>query len=204
MAVISFSYQFGNSPLHRLSPLVKFLGLVGVSAVSFTVFPWGFAFSAVVIFSAAFIARVRIAELFRGCTGLVFLSALTVLSRSFTHTPLNWNIDGFLSGLTFGMGLLVSFIGTKLFFTTTTMTQLRDTLDRIPFPWFRRFSLYLTLMLGFLPRFLERWETAELAYKARAGRNGVRKLFAVTPLVIELMVEAAVETAVALEARGWE
>jgi energy-coupling factor transporter transmembrane protein EcfT len=142
------------------------------------------------------------AELFHGCTGLVFLSALTVLSHSFPS--LIWNTEGFINGLTFGMGLLVSFAGAKLFFTTTTMAQLKDTLDYVPLTWFKRFSLCLTLMLGFLPRFLEKWEAAELAYKARAGKNGIRKLFTITPLVVELMIEAAVETAVVLEMRGWE
>jgi energy-coupling factor transporter transmembrane protein EcfT len=156
-----------------------------------------------VVFSTAFIARIRVVELFRGCIGLVFLAVLTVLSHSFTRRPLSWNINGFLSGVTFGMGLLVSFAGAKLFFAVTTMAQLKDALDRVPSLWFQRFSLCLTLMLGFLPRFLEEWENAELAYKARAGRNGVYRLFVVTPLAIELMIESAVETAVVLEIRGW-
>ena len=202
MAVILFSYQSGDSPLHRLSPLVKFLGLIGVTAVSFIVFPWGFVLSAALVFGAAFFAHIHIAELFRGCLGVLFLSALAVFSRSFTRSPLEWNTNGFLNGLALGTGLIASFIGAKLFFFITTMSQLKDELDRVPFPLFRRFSLCLTLMLGFLPRFFEKWEAAELAYKARAGRNGFHKLFVVTPLVVELMIEAAVETAVALETRG--
>ncbi|MDR0785785.1 MAG: energy-coupling factor transporter transmembrane protein EcfT [Treponema sp.] len=204
MAVTLFSYQYGDSPLHRLSPIVKFLGFVGVSTISFVVFPWGFVFSAAIVLRAAFTAHVRIGELFRGCTGIVFLSTLTILSRSFTRAPLGWSASGFLSGLAFGLGLLVSFTGARLFFIITTMIQLKNALDSVPLLWFRRFSLYLTLMLGFLPRFFEKWETAELAYKARAGRSGVYKLFAVTPLVVELMIESAVEIAAALEMRGCE
>ncbi|MDR0410519.1 MAG: energy-coupling factor transporter transmembrane protein EcfT [Treponema sp.] len=205
MAVILFSYQHGDSPLHRLSPIVKFLGLVGSSVISFIAFPWGFVFSATIVLGAAFIARIRITELFQGCTGLVFLSVLTILSRSFIREPsLSWDMSGFLNGLTFGTGLLVSFVGARVFFAITTMAQLKDTLNRIPLLWFQRISLCLMLMIGFLPRFFEKWEMAELAYKARGGRSGVCKLFTITPLVIELMIETAVETAIALEMRGWE
>jgi biotin transport system permease protein len=76
------------------------------------------------------------------------------------------------------------------------MSELRDALPR------GRLALGITLMLGFLPRFFEIWEDSESAYRARAGKNGVCKIVALIPLVTERMIELAVETAMALEARG--
>jgi biotin transport system permease protein len=63
-------------------------------------------------------------------------------------------------------------------------------------------SLSVSLMLGFLPRFFEVWEDAEAAYFARGGRKGFGELILLIPLVTERMIEAAAETASAMEARG--
>jgi biotin transport system permease protein len=65
-----------------------------------------------------------------------------------------------------------------------------------------RFSLGLSLMLGFLPRFFEIWEDSDVAYRARAGKKGITSLVLLIPLVTERMIEMAAETAAALESRG--
>jgi biotin transport system permease protein len=63
-------------------------------------------------------------------------------------------------------------------------------------------SLGIALMLGFLPRFFEIWETAATAYDARNGKAGLPRILALVPLVTERMIESAAETAGALESRG--
>jgi biotin transport system permease protein len=65
-----------------------------------------------------------------------------------------------------------------------------------------RLSLGISLMLGFLPRFFEVWDAAETAYRARGGRKGPGQIRTLVPLVTERMLEAAAETAQALESRG--
>jgi energy-coupling factor transporter transmembrane protein EcfT len=106
------------------------------------------------------------------------------------------------------------------------MTELKDSLSEIervlclplavvmkklPFPRARRLlrrleqprlSLGISLMLGFLPRFFEVWESATAAYRARAGKRGVAYMLTVVPSVIEQMAAKAGETASALESRG--
>jgi biotin transport system permease protein len=137
------------------------------------------------------------------------------------------NREGFLSGLHQGLCFTVSFAAGALLFSVTTMRELRDSLGRfenavvnrlLSIPLFfragkgqslpqtrrihNRFSLGLSLMLGFLPRFFEIWETANLACDARAGKRGPRRFMVLIPLVIERMMEMAGETAEALESRG--
>jgi biotin transport system permease protein len=135
--------------------------------------------------------------------------------------------EGFWGGLHQGMCFLVSFAAGALLFSVTTMRELRDSLGRLedavvsrflsiplffragngknPSPKRRvhnRFALGFSLMLGFLPRFFEIWETANLACDARAGKKGLGRFLTLVPLVIERMMEMAGETSEALESRG--
>jgi energy-coupling factor transporter transmembrane protein EcfT len=63
------------------------------------------------------------------------------------------------------------------------------------------FGLALGLMLGFLPRFFAEWEALQTASRARAGRKGVSEIKRLVPLVVSRMMDRALETAIALEAR---
>jgi biotin transport system permease protein len=158
---------------------------------------------------------------------------LVALCRALGAGPPGFKLSGFLEGLVFGWLILLSFAAAALLFSVTTMTELRDSLDRgesllcypllrllrwiSPAPgdggWVRRLthrlerprlSLGISLMLGFLPRFFEIWEAADTAYRARGGRKGLGQMKALIPLVTERMLEAAAETAQALESRGLE
>jgi biotin transport system permease protein len=135
---------------------------------------------------------------------------------------------GFMESLRFAGGVLVSFAAGGLLFSVTTMVEIRDSLGRgegailkplivmlkksgrppalslvrrLEYP---RLSLGIALMMGFLPRFFLIWENAGLAYKARMGKRGPAMLLLLIPLAVETMIEAAAETAAALEARGLE
>jgi biotin transport system permease protein len=137
---------------------------------------------------------------------------------------------GFVEGLLFAWTILISFSAGALLFSVTTMRELRDSIGGIEraiidLPVFilkhskipgskkairrleqygeqSRLSLGISLMLGFLPRFFEIWETAETAYRARSGKKGIPQLLTLIPLVTERMIESAANTAEALEGRG--
>jgi biotin transport system permease protein len=114
-------------------------------------------------------------------------------------TPVFPNRRGLVEGLIFGWGVILAFYAASLFFSVTTMTEIKASLDKLRL---RRLSLGLSLMLGFLPRFFALWQNAELAYRARCGKRGFPQLIALIPLVMERMILSAAETATALEARG--
>lgn len=65
-----------------------------------------------------------------------------------------------------------------------------------------RVSLGISIMLGFIPRFFELWETMNMACEARSCKRGIHRFMRVIPLVIERMLEMAADTADALEAKG--
>jgi biotin transport system permease protein len=203
--------------------------LLGFSAV----LPLGIpAMAAVTVLLAAgaLSAGIRPRETFSGSRQLVVMLLLILLLQS-TALALPWgngepgpgafrvsfNREGFFRGLRFSWGILLSFSAASLFFSVTTMSQLKRSLDlaesfiRGPLRTIRgggarrgRISLGLTLMLGFLPRFFELWEAADLACEARAGRRGPGRIITILPLVCERIIQSAAESAAALEARGLE
>jgi energy-coupling factor transporter transmembrane protein EcfT len=209
--VTPYAYRPGRSVLHRLPAGLKLLGLVLLSITGF--FPGrSQAAAALVIAAGALVAGIRPWELLRGCAPLMLTALFVVLLRSIRVDGgeaglFAFSRSGFIRGVLFGAGILLAFTAGSLLFSVTTMTELRDSLGKAEC-FFRkkkgvgRLALGLSLMLGFLPRFFEIWENADAAYRARAGKNGLRKILLLVPLVTERMIEAAVETATALEARG--
>jgi biotin transport system permease protein len=128
--------------------------------------------------------------------------------------PPTFSPPGFFAGLSFALTVIESFAAGALLFRVTTMTELRESLGRLETfllrpltrllgrPLQPRLSLGIALMLGFLPRFFELWETLSSAYDARSGKGGLPRILALVPLVTERMMESAAETAGALESRG--
>jgi biotin transport system permease protein len=216
-----YRYHPGKSPLHRAPGLLKLLGLLGVSAGVFRSGPAALGLISVLIILGALSAGVRPRELLRGIGPLLFMLLFTLALRSVKLRPPAFDPAGFLGGLMFAWGIIISFAAGALLFSVTTMTELKDSIAPVEgfirrIPAFLRalwrkapprpaggtgLSLAISLMLGFLPRFFETWETVTCAYKARAGKGGVSGLTALIPLVIERMLAQAAETARALEAR---
>jgi biotin transport system permease protein len=180
------------------------LALFFISAAAFAP---GFPFLPVgtlLVMAGSLAAGIRPWELFRGIKPLLLMALLTTLCRSLAvetggETPAFFNPQGFVEGLCFGWSIILAFCAASLFFSTTTMTEIKDSLDKLRL---KRLSLGLSLMLGFLPRFFAAWESAELAYRARCGKRGLPQLLALVPLVMGRMIISAGETAAALEARG--
>ncbi|MDR1970765.1 MAG: hypothetical protein LBQ46_02475 [Treponema sp.] len=221
-----FGYRPGRGPLYRCPALVKLLALLLLSVFAYTSVP-GLAIAALGLGGAALIGGIRPWTLLRGGSPLVFLALFFLLLRviRLEAGALPALDTASLPGaLAQSLSMLVSFAAGSLLFTVTTMKELRDALAgrgsragparglrscparlRFRFGLVRfRFGLAFTLMLGFLPRFFEIWETANLAWQARGGRGGMRRMAVLIPLVTELMIETAFNTSEALEARGLE
>jgi biotin transport system permease protein len=127
----------------------------------------------------------------------------------------NISAHGFCDGIIVALRILVTYTAAALLFAVTTMRELRLSLAAIEirvknlFTTGHKkkkttafFSLGISLMLGFIPRFFDLWETANLACEARSCKRDPRRLLILIPLVCERMMEAAADTALALEARG--
>ena len=225
--ITPYAYRPGHSPLHRIPAAVKLLAMF---AISFSAFMGGFpalAAASVIIIAGAIIAKIAPWELMAGSKGLLIMASLVIVVRSISFDDgIGFSREGFFSGLIFAWGMAVSFSSAALLFATSTQGELRDSLTWIEkillYPlclllrpiktnWSRgmqkalmqpRIALGIALMLGYIPRFFEIWENTCLAYRARSGKKGFREITTVLPIVCGRMIEAASDTAEAMESRG--
>jgi len=220
-----FGYRPGKTALHRMPAGLKLGFVIIISALAFAS-AYGLAASALLILAASVIARIPPRALLRGSMPLFILSLCIIILRTITpnaegvYVPeiivFNFYIpdlhipfiskEGFFEGLLNAARVFVPFMAACLLFGVTTMRELRLSLaflekrvirNRAPF-----FSLGITLMLGFIPRFFEMWDDANLACDSRSCKRGLRRMALLLPLVTERMMEASANTALALEARG--
>jgi len=202
---IPFGYRAGNTVLHRMPALLKLVLVIIISAVAF-VSVYGFVSSVLLIVLASCIARIRPLSLLKGSKSLIVISLCVILLKII-------NKEIFYEGLLTATRIFVPFAAASLLFAVTTMRELRlsialveKNVTRFFSPRKKQtayFSLGITLMLGFIPRFFELWNDANLACDARSCRRGLRRLRLLIPLVTERMIEAAADTALALEARAF-
>ena len=194
MAVVPFRYRAGKTVLHRAPAGLKLLAVMVLStAACFSVY--GLAAAMALIFAASIAARIPPWELLRGSRMLALMSLCVILI----------NVRAPVTGVITALRIFVPFTAAALLFAVTTMRELRLSLAALEIRLGRNtafFSLGISLMLGFIPRFFELWETANLACDARVCKRGPRRLLLLVPLVTERMMEAAADTALALEARG--
>jgi biotin transport system permease protein len=229
-----FAYRKGNGLLYRLPGGLKLAALFLVSALIFIATPplsaAGKVTALMLILGGSLNAGIRPWELFRGIKPLLVMLLCVLAFRSLTLNPEHLPVfdrAGFKGGLVFTVQILLSFSANALLFRTTTMTELRDSLEKAeavlarPFitalrplqqDWAcnlraglerRYLSLGIALMLGFMRKFFEHWENANCAWDARSGKGGINRITALIPLLTERMIRSAAETARALEARGY-
>jgi len=223
-----FGYRQGKTILHRMPAGLKFVFVILISAFAFVTFKgwgWGIAVSVLLLLIACAAARIPPHKLLKGSKPLVILSLCIILLKTIRregegitvlipalHIPFISG-EGFYEGLLAVPRLFVPFAAAALLFGVTTMRELRLSLALVekrvtrffsprgghtPF-----FSLGISLMLGFIPRFFELWDDANLACDSRSCKRGFRRLFLLLPLVTERMIEASANTALALEARAF-
>jgi biotin transport system permease protein len=180
------------------------LALLILTTAAFTIGVWATLAAAIIVITASIIAGIHPWELLRGIKPLFFMLAIIIIFRSINFTPVSFNSPGCAEALLFTGNILVSFSAGSLLFSVTTMSELNESLGAAEKLLRKRprLSLGISLMLGFLPRFFEIWETANCAYRARSGKRGITSIITLIPLVTERMMESAAETAAALEARG--
>ena len=203
---IGFQYNPIRGPLHRVHPLIKlaFLGIISLGSLG-AEFP-GLTVISLGIVVLSFIGAVDPRTLFRGARTILVMTGLLVLFGA-VEWPLAIQMDALVSGLKFFWAILISFAGASLFFYTTKISELRESIEAIEERLFKtkhpylRFSLLFSLTLGFIPRVFFEWSKAEEAWRGRGGKRSIRMMLSLIPPVMERLILSAKETAHALELR---
>ncbi|MCL2609703.1 MAG: hypothetical protein FWD94_07365 [Treponema sp.] len=222
----TFSYRYGTSPLHRCPAGIKLPVLFLLGSLTF-LGPFFLGLSLLALLAVSVVAGVPLRQLLAIPKPLLVLTVFIILVRAFDPEGSVAIPGTVLFGRTFpareipfvsSAGLFAGFVAAVrvvatfalagLFFAVTTMRELRLSLAGAELRLRGKKSgtayagLGLSLMLGFVPRFFQVWEAANLACDARSGKRGLRRLPLLLPLVTERMMEAAADTVLALEARG--
>jgi biotin transport system permease protein len=221
-----YSYRAKRAAIHRLNAGLKLLCLFLFSMSAFFLNPVCSAMLSAALCAVSLGSGIKPAELLRGSRPIIIFGFFVVLGRALGFAPPAFNIQGFFSGVMFFWGMLLSFCAGALFFSVTTMTEVRDAVcsaervllkpaaallknikkplpqrlyDAVSRP---RLGLALSLMLGFIPRFFAEWDALKNAYRARSGKPGIAEIFKLIPLAVGRMIDVAAETAAAMESRG--
>lgn len=143
--------------------------------------------------------------LLRGSLPLLFIVLGVFFFQAVEFSPAGINLDGLKEALVFCVRIGAAFSAGALLFAVTTPAEIRKSLNRAEAALRLeklKLGLYLSLMLGFMPRFFEVWETLKLAWENRAGEKKLSRLTSLIPLLIERMMSHAAETALAMDSRG--
>ena len=203
-------YRKGSSPLHRLPAGFKLAFLLLISLASFipgteiqSLIMLGTI--AAILAALSFAAGIGPIALLRGSGPLFFVIFWGFILQAVEFSPLKINPAGFPAAIIFSLRIAAAFSAGTLLFSVTTPCEIRKSLCRLE-TILRinklNLSLYISLMLGFLPQFFEVWEDLRLAWKSRAGKKNLSFIVVLVPLAVEKMMRKAAETAIAMEARG--
>ena len=216
---IPFGYRPGGTFLHRAPAAFKLVCVLALSSIAFASV-YGLAVSVVLAIALSAAARIKPWELLKGSRPLLPLSLCVMLIKSVRPGEAGralpgLSAQGLCEGAFIVLRIFVPYAAAALFFAVTTMKELRLSIAKIELKLknvlgagrkgkkgVAFFSLGITLMLGFIPRFFELWENSGLACEARSCKNGPRRLLRLVPLVTERMMESAADTALAMEARA--
>lgn len=182
-------YSPGDSFLHRLNPLLKFIGLISLT-IGIMIFP-NLAFSTLllaIILIGFVIARVQL-KLSKGRTKYLFVFSLLLLLIQVLVTP-NGTILFFLipsfgafgplfpvttfgleKGLVISIRFLLIVLSSMLFVSITDPTLLAHSFSRLRIPY--RYAFSLILALRFLPLFDLENQIVRMAQKSRGLSSDV-------------------------------
>ena len=206
-----FSYINTSSFIHKIPVVVKMLVMFFLSVVAFFL-PWKIALLGFLISLAlSLVAKIRFREIISDLRPAFFYALIlyavniTLAFIKLKKTDLFlWKkiIECFIPSpdflpLFFRMAMSLSL--TSLFFRTSGTASLSISLSRIESKITKKsstpFADIISLTLAFIPRLALIWENLSLAWSARNGKKGIRKLFILLPLLFrKSMAEAEEKT----------
>ena len=164
-----FAYRPGKTILHRTPAVLKLLCVIIIS-IAACVSVYSLAASILLVFVFSCTARIRPWELLRGSKPLAVISLCILIMKTIdpgspgVTTPeiIIFNLyipdlhipgvspAGFFDGVMAVLRVFTPFCAAALFFAVTSMRELRLSIKKVSGTYF---SLGISLMLGFIPRF---------------------------------------------------
>lgn len=199
-----FSYTKSNSSIHKIPAGIKLLVLIAVPiTLQLTSAYVCYALIAFFFVLAAFTGT-GYRNFFRDLGPIVFYGMFILAIDVLSYLIFDRNRAIITeTSLFLVLKLVCSMEATSIFFRTTSVYQIKGTLqavERVITFGHTRYTVSntFTLFLSFLPMIFETWTDLELAYKARGGRNGIDKAVRLLPRLIVMSIKRASTTYLAL------
>lgn len=203
-----FKYKTIKGPLHKVPAWIKLILLLPVSILCITLPPFWLLTGIIAIIITAFLCGFTLQEqltdfkpalfyviiLYSFFVLTNFISLLTSHSSIFTLSS-SWFSASFLipnsDFLRTALRLILIVQLSALVFRTTSSLEIRDTV---------RLDI-IAVFISFIPQIFQTWSNLNLAWKARAGKQGIGKIKTIVFVLISISFEKAAIKAKALEAR---
>ena len=206
-----FKYKTFKGPLHKVPAIIKIICFFPLSVFCITLPSIWLCAGIGVLILAAFICRLTLLDQLTDLKPVllyaIFLYLLSVLSTLIEVTaPLHIPHSSFLipnstfliiltprnDYLQITLRLILIVQISALFFRTTSSLEIRKVVK----------LNVITLFLMFIPEIFNTWTNINLAWKARAGRQGIVKMKTLLFVLISLSFEKAAVKSKALESRS--
>lgn len=217
-------YFPGNSPIHRLDPRTKLLGMLGYIVVIFLVKKITvFLLPALFVALVTYLARVPLSYLVRSLKPIRFLLVFMFIINLFMVKTgdliWEWRFieiteGGVYQAVYITLRLVLLLAGTSLMTLTTTPIALTDALEKLLAPLGKlgfpshELAMMMTIALRFIPTLIEEADKIMKAQMARGADfesgNVFRRAKSMIPVLVPLFVSAfrrADELAMAMESR---
>jgi len=196
-----FKYKTKKGLLHKIPAGIKLLALLPLSffCLSLPLF-WlsiGIVSAIIIAFICGLSVKDQITDFKPAFFYAVLMYALAVFSNLFDNFSLTPNqpFTVFIPNLEYlriTLRLVLIVQVSALLFRTTSSLEIRE---------FVRLEI-ISLFLSFIPEIFKIWNSVNLAWKARGGKEGFRKIKTLMFILISLSFEKAALKARALEARS--
>lgn len=201
-----FCYQAGNSFLHNLDAWKKLIFLFIASVGSFYL---SFSISIVIIFLLLFCfltTKLSFKNMIKDLSPVLYYAFLLYTTTAITNR--NFAIQ--FADIVLLLRLTIMMQISSLLFRTTTSLQLKSGLETIESAIRKvlhlkqktTFSQTFSFFLLFLPRTFEIWNNISRAWAARGGKNNIKKIFTLMPILLSLSIHKAWLTARAAQNRS--
>ncbi len=206
-----FHYKTGNSFLHKMPPALKIFILLLFAVLAFRLSLNLCFLGWILALFCSILLKFTVKELFADLkptiiyfflmyTGSI-ITNLIILEEKTLQAVFTLSLDYLLLFARLAFSLSI----TSLLYRTTSSVQFYLAFAQIE-RFFKKkeetpFADTISLTLGFIPSIIETWTHLENVWKAREGKNSIKKLIKLVPLLFSVSLNNAYNKSLAIENR---
>lgn len=210
-----FSYRYGNTFLYKIPSTLKIILLFVIPLILFSCSMPILIVSFFIFLIIGFLNKISFLEIVKNIKPVFYYAFFLIIAHIlsvfslFLSDPTLLNATLFIPGMdTFLIiaRIITAMECTSLFFFTTTSLELKEGIGKLEsIVTFKKssgsFSQTFALFILFIPTVFSVWTQLNNAWKARGGKNSIKKLYTLIPPFISILLHKAHTTELSLRNR---